>query len=27
MAGEYGVKLDAIEETPMNGLIEYHALG
>jgi N-acetylglucosamine kinase-like BadF-type ATPase len=27
IAGEYGVKLDAIEETPMNGLIEYHALG
>jgi N-acetylglucosamine kinase-like BadF-type ATPase len=26
IADEYGVKLDAIEETPMNGLIEYHAL-
>ncbi|KAA6330096.1 hypothetical protein EZS27_021164 [termite gut metagenome] len=25
IADEYGVKLDAIEETPMNGLIEYHA--
>ena len=26
VAGEFGIELDVIEETPMNGLIEFHAL-
>ena len=26
VAGEFGIGLDVIEETPMNGLIEFHSL-
>ena len=26
VAGEFGIELDVIEETPMNGLIEFHSL-
>ena len=26
VAGDFGIELDVIEETPMNGLIDFHSL-